>query len=29
MGGPVFWGQADVSVDGNSISGVSISLQPG
>ena len=28
-GGPVFWGQADVSVDGNPISGVSISMQPG
>jgi len=28
-GGPVFWGQADVSVDGNPISGISISMQPG
>ena len=28
-GGPVFWGQADVSVDGQPISGVSISMQPG
>jgi protocatechuate 3,4-dioxygenase beta subunit len=28
-GGPVFWGQADLTVDGNSISGVAISMQPG
>ena len=28
-GGPVFWGQADVSVDGSPISGISISMQPG
>jgi hypothetical protein len=27
--GPVFWGQADLSVDGNPITGVSISMQPG
>jgi hypothetical protein len=28
-GGPLFWGQADISVDGTSISGLSISMQPG
>ena len=28
-GGPVFWGQADVSVDGNPITGISIAMQPG
>jgi len=27
--GPVYWGQADVSVDGTPITGVSISMQPG
>ena len=28
-GGPLFWGQADVTVDGTPISGISIAMQPG
>jgi uncharacterized protein (DUF2141 family) len=28
-GGPTYWGQADVAVDGTPVSGVSVSLQPG
>lgn len=28
-GGPMFWGQADVSVDGSTVSGISIAMQPG
>jgi hypothetical protein len=28
-GGPVFWGQADLSVDGSPVSGISIAMQPG
>ena len=28
-GGAVYWGQADVSVDGTPLSGLTVSLQPG
>ena len=28
-GGPMYWGQTDVSVDGTAVSGITVSLQPG
>ena len=28
-GGPMYWGQADVSVDGTPLSGITLSMQPG
>jgi hypothetical protein len=28
-GGPMYWGQADVSVDGTTLSGITVSMQPG